>query len=139
MPVTQAPIARLFRARRPGRFFAQRSLVAREMEKTGRRVFCCADGAAARSLFSATPERFELLILDREARRQPGAVLAAEALSKSPELKILLLGTEPRPGEEPGPDLGQGCRVLHKPFGITELRDAVGYLLGPGRRTVVGA
>ena len=66
-------------------------------------------------------------------------MLAAEALSLCPDLKILLLGAEPRPGEEPGPDLGQCCRVLHKPFGITELRTAVGELLELGMRTRVGA
>ena len=108
-----------------------RAVVAREMEKTGRRIFCCADGAAARSLFAATPERFELLILDREARRQPGAKFAAEALAQSPDLKILLLGCEP--GNERGiaPAPGARCKQLHKPFGIVELREAVHQLLGP--------
>ena len=36
---------------------AVRTVVAREMEKTGRRIFSCPDGAAARSLLLATPER----------------------------------------------------------------------------------
>lgn len=116
-----------------------RSVVAREMEHTGRRVFCCADGAAARSLFAATPERFELLILDREARRQPGVVLATEAVSLSPGLKILLLGAEPRPGLDIEPDLGDRCRVLHKPFGVTELRAAVNGLLDAEVSSHVGA
>jgi len=107
-----------------------RNVIAREMEKTGRRVFCCADGAAARSLFAATPERFELLILDREARRLPGVVLASEAVSLSPQLKVLLLGAEPHARGRQRLDLGVSCRVLHKPFGVNELRDAVNDLLG---------
>lgn len=107
-----------------------RTVVAREMEKTGRRIFCCADGAAARSLFAATPERFELLILDREARRQPGAKFAAEALEQSPELKILLLGSKPETDGDLDLDIGTRCRQLHKPFGIIELREAVAELLG---------
>jgi CheY-like chemotaxis protein len=108
-----------------------RALVAREMEKLGRRVFCCPDGATARSLLAATPERFELLILDGEARRQPGVQLVEKALSCSPDLKILLLGTG-------NASLGcrdrlRGrCKELHKPFGVAELRDAVHGLLGGG-------
>lgn len=108
-----------------------RAVVAREMEKTGRRIFCCADGAAARSLFAATPERFELLILDREARRQPGAKFATEALAQSPDLKILLLGSEPNSERAVSPSPGARCQQLHKPFGIIELREAVQQLLGP--------
>jgi hypothetical protein len=37
-----------------------RDMLACELRKTGRNIFTAADGASARSLLEATPERFEL-------------------------------------------------------------------------------
>ena len=57
-------------------------------------------------------------------------MLASEAVSLSPQLKVLLLGAEPHAHGRQRLDLGVSCRVLHKPFGVNELRDAVNDLLG---------
>ena len=53
-----------------------RDMLARELAKTRRNVVACSDGMAARTLFEATPERFEVLILERESRRLRGEELA---------------------------------------------------------------
>ena len=91
---------------------------------------------AANSLFDATPERFELLILERESRRVRGEAVALRALRERPELKILLI--TPGPGIAINPELATHpeLRVLHKPFGLMELRDALTQTLGPDPRRV---
>ena len=116
---------------------AIRSMVKREIAKTRRRVVCCADGAAAQSLFHATPERFELLILEVESRGERGTKIAAEALSTSPEARVLFLAGDALEGEEVPAGPMDRCRVLRKPFGVLELRQAVGALLGPGSPTAI--
>jgi CheY-like chemotaxis protein len=108
-----------------------RHMLARELHKTKRNVIVCADGIAAASLFDATPERFELLILEQESRRMPGEILALKALQQNPDLKVILV--TPAPGSpirgelRAHPDL----RVLHKPFGLMEFRETMGRSLGP--------
>ncbi|MEM7203463.1 MAG: response regulator [Planctomycetota bacterium] len=108
-----------------------RSLIQTELSGDGRRVISCADGTAARSLFRATPERFELMVLEAETRRGRGAVLAAEALAATPDVRVLLLTASDDlwAGEAAWPD-GRWAE-LRKPFGIPELRSVVQQLLGP--------
>ena len=43
---------------------ALRAVLARELKASGRAVFACADGASAHTFLQATPDRFELLIVD---------------------------------------------------------------------------
>ncbi len=108
-----------------------RHILARELHKTQRNVIVCADGVAAASLFAATPERFELLILEQESRRLLGEQVALRALAAKPELKILLIS--PAPGAPIDTELAARThlKVLRKPFGLMELRDSLSSTLGP--------
>jgi len=83
----------------------------------------CADGASAQALFNRTPERFELLVLEQNARLVPGETVAVDALARHPEVKVLLLTKEKVPFEDPR------LFVLPKPFGHAEVLDALGAAL----------
>lgn len=108
-----------------------RDMLTRELDRSVRNVINCADGLAARTLFTVTPERFELLILELESRRMRGDSLALWALEQCPDLSIVLLS--PGKGARIKRELlsHPRLRVLHKPFGIMELRDSLMGLLGP--------
>jgi len=107
-----------------------RDMLARELAKTHRNVIACADGMAGRTLFEATPERFEVLILERDSRRLRGEELARIALARDERLRIMML--HPKPGIPPAPGLinHPGLVVLHKPFGLMELRNCLAEVTG---------
>ena len=118
-----------------------REMLTRDLRRYGRHVIACDEGMAARSLFRATPERFELLILEEDARRLSGHELAVEALAGRPDVRVILLapshgGGGPLPdrpaADAAAPDPGPRCVRVSKPFGLMELRSAIGELLGPG-------
>lgn len=108
-----------------------RHMLARELHKTERNVIVCADGVAATSLFEATPERFEALILEQESRRIDGQQVALRALATRPDMKIVMI--TPAPGTTLTPELAshENLRIIHKPFGMMEIRESLGSLLGP--------
>ncbi len=108
-----------------------RNMLASELHKTGRNIFTAPDGASARSLLEATPERFELLILDQQARGESGDQLAQRASHLNPEIKVLLLSTERGPGLRLPPERRQRIVILAKPFSLMELRESIGALLSP--------
>ena len=113
-----------------------RAIVSGELRATDRNIFACTDGASARSLFTATPERFELLILDRSSRLEPGDQIALDAMRINPDVKVLLMTA----GINPPPDFPAvflpRLRILRKPFGIQELRMTIQDLLGARAETV---
>ncbi|MGE3171520.1 MAG: hypothetical protein AB7O97_02765 [Planctomycetota bacterium] len=100
-----------------------RSMLASELKAAGRAVFACADGAAARSLIQATPDRFEMLIVDNAARLDAGDLLAATAARLCPELKVFVLSDVAEP-KLPA-DLAARVHRIRKPFGVQELRRAL--------------
>ena len=106
-------------------------MIARELDRTRRNTVVCADGIAARTLFDATPERFELLVLEKESKLLGGEAVALHALQGNPELGIVLITAGPR--SEIHPELATHPRlaVLHKPFGLNELRSILEDALGP--------
>lgn len=106
---------------------AIRTLLARELKARGRNVFACSDAAAARTLLSATPDRFELLILDQRAQPELGNHLAEQAARQCPTLRVCVLATEA--SVEPAPDLRDRVHRLPKPFGVPELRSMLAALL----------
>lgn len=105
-----------------------RSLVSQEIENSGRNIVTCLDGAAARSLLRATPERFELLLLADEARLEDGVSIARLALDYDPAARVLLL-TSGDPREVLLELPGRNVRVLVKPFDIGELRRSLRELI----------
>jgi hypothetical protein len=100
-----------------------RSMLATELKATGRAVFACADGAAARSLMQATPDRFEMLVVDHAARLDAGDQLAATAARLCPTLKVLVLSD--LADQQLPADLAPRVTRIRKPFGVHELRRAL--------------
>ena len=107
---------------------AVRDLLSRELKATGRAVFACADGAAARSFLLATPERFELLVVDHQERLDDDQALAATIRTVAPRLCILVLAPVTPPALLAWPEL----RHVAKPFGVHELRQALASIPAAG-------
>lgn len=105
-----------------------RAMLASELKATGRAVFACADGAAARSFLAATPERFELLIVDHPHRLQGDDALGDAIRKLAPGMKICVLG----PGGAPAADNWPNLHRIRKPFGVHELRQALASVLAGG-------
>lgn len=107
---------------------AVRAMLASELKATGRAVFACADATSARTFLEATPDRFELLIVDHAQRLAGGDALAATIRSVAPGLKIFVLAAEPQPANDAWPRLHH----IQKPFGVHELRHALASVLAAG-------
>jgi hypothetical protein len=90
-------------------------------------VFACADGAAARSLMQATPERFEMLVVDHAARLDAGDQLAVTAARLCPMLKVFVLSD--LADQQLPADLAARVTRIRKPFGVQELRRALATAL----------
>lgn len=106
-----------------------REMLAREMRKTGRNILTCTDGASANSLLEATPDRFELLILDEHSRLRPGSEVARRALDLNPEVKILLLTNGPSNTSGMREEERVRTATITKPFALSELRESLDSLL----------
>ncbi len=104
-----------------------RAMLASELKATGRAVFACADGASACTFLEATPDRFELLIVDHAQRLDGGDALAATIRAVAPGLKIFVLAA----GRQPAEPWAQ-VHHIEKPFGVHELRRALASILAAG-------
>ncbi|MFK7739107.1 MAG: hypothetical protein AB8H80_02200 [Planctomycetota bacterium] len=104
---------------------ALRSVLARELKASGRAVFACADGDAANTFLEATPDRFELLIVDDENQLASKTPLARTIQERVPNLKICLLTTGPSQAPAEWPN----AHCLQKPFGVHELRRTLASIL----------
>jgi hypothetical protein len=108
---------------------AVRYMVGQELERTGRQVFLCADGVGARTMWRATPERFELLVVQAQGGRAPGEELVAEALATQPHTRAVLLGRTELPALAAALGEPQArVAVVTQPFGMMELRDALAHI-----------
>lgn len=105
-----------------------RAVVAGELKASGRAVFACADGASAHTFLQATPDRFELLIVDDAQQLAEHTPLARTIREHAPDLKICLL----TPGEQSTPELWPQAHCLQKPFGVHDLRRTLASLLSTG-------
>ncbi|MCK5943828.1 MAG: hypothetical protein KAI24_17725, partial [Planctomycetes bacterium] len=105
-----------------------RAVLARELKASGRAVFACADGASAHTFLQATPDRFELLIVDDAQQLDDDTPLARTIRARTPSLKICLL--TPTPQRMPPQWPGMHC--LMKPFGVHELRRTLASILTAG-------
>lgn len=107
---------------------AVRAMLANELKSAGRAVFACADTTSARTFLEATPDRFELLIVDHPQRLDGGDALAATIRAVAPGLKIFVLSAGPHAASESLP----GLHHIQKPFGVHELRHALASVLAAG-------
>lgn len=105
-----------------------RAVLARELKASGRAVFACADGASAHTFLEATPDRFELLIVDDAQQLERHTQLARTIRERVPALKICLLSRSPNARRDEWPAL----HCLQKPFGVHELRRTLASILTPG-------
>lgn len=104
---------------------ALRAVLARELKASGRAVFACADGASAHTFLQATPDRFELLIVDDAHELDEHTPLARAIRQHTPDLKICLLTPSPATAPKAWPDI----HCLQKPFGVHELRRTLASIL----------
>ncbi len=107
---------------------AIRTMLANELKATGRAVFACADTAAARTFLEATPDRFELLIVDHAQRLDADDELLPTIQLQVPGLKICVLG----PGQPASARDWPPVHCIQKPFGVHELRRALASVLAGG-------
>ncbi|MFT4512167.1 MAG: CheY-like chemotaxis protein [Planctomycetota bacterium] len=107
---------------------ALRAVLARELKASGRAVFACADGASAHTFLQATPDRFELLIVDDAHQLDEHTPLARTIRQHTPDLKICLLTPSPATAPEAWPEI----HCLQKPFGVHELRRTLASILAVG-------
>lgn len=107
---------------------AVRAVLARELKASGRAVFACADGASAHTFLQATPDRFELLIVDDPNQLEQTTPLARTIRALAPSLKICLLTPSTAAPRTAWPDL----HYLRKPFGVHELRRTLASILAAG-------
>ena len=107
---------------------AVRNMLARELRQSGRAVFACSDGAAARTFLEATPDRFELLFVDHHQRLDRRNGLGHAVHQLAPELKVCVLGSRESADAAHWP----GIRCIEKPFGVHELRRALASVLDAG-------
>jgi len=134
-PAADSPLPMLDRNRFGGVLVLEsdptvRTMLASELKACGRAVFACADGAAARSLMQATPDRFEMLVVDQATRLSASDQLATTAANLCPDLKLFVL-SDGAEGELPI-ELAQRVHRIRKPFGISELRRALASVLDDG-------
>lgn len=106
---------------------AVRAMLAAELKATGRAVFVCADATAAAAFLRATPDRFELLLVDRNDRLADRD-LAATVRAVAPGLEVFALDEPDVATDASWPRL----RRLRKPFGVHELRRALASLVTAG-------
>ena len=102
-----------------------RAMIASELKATGRAVFACADGASAKSFLEATPDRFELLIVDHHERLDADHALVAAIQRLAPDLKVCVLA----PGGALSTESLPRVHCIEKPFGVHELRRALATVL----------
>ena len=105
-----------------------RAMTVEELKARGRNVFSCSDAAAVRTLLQATPERFELLVCDRESSTIAAEQLATSSIALAPELKVFILERPGAEGELPAELVGRVHRI-GKPFGLRDLRAALEHIL----------
>jgi len=107
---------------------ALRAVLSRELKASGRAVFACADGASAHTFLQATPDRFELLIVDDLHQLDDHTPLARTIREHTPDLKICLMAPTATSSSDSWPDL----HCLQKPFGVHELRRKLASILAVG-------
>ena len=100
-----------------------RTMLTAELRAQGRAVFVCPDGASARSLIQATPDRFEILIVDHAARLDAGDLLCATIRKLCPALRIVVLSAAQTSAVPAG--FADQLTEIRKPFGVGELRRAL--------------
>ena len=105
-----------------------RAVLSRELKASGRAVFACADGASAHTFLQATPDRFELLIVDDAHQLDEHTPLARTIREQVPDLKICLIAPNPATPPSTWPAL----HCLEKPFGVHELRRKLASILTVG-------
>lgn len=107
---------------------ALRAVLARELKASGRAVFACADGASVHTFLQATPDRFELLIVDDPNQLEHSTPLARTIRALAPSLKICLLTSTTGGPRSAWPTM----HYLQKPFGVIELRRTLASMLTAG-------
>lgn len=99
------------------------------LEQAGFRVLEAENGAQALELFAASPDRFDLIIMDISMPGPPGDLVAREMRSLTDRPVPLVLSSGYRPRVELG-ETGVADRFLQKPYRRSELVQTARELLG---------
>lgn len=96
----------------------------RFLEGEGHRVLSAGDGRAALELFEEAPDDVGILVTDAMMPRMSGIELSRRVLERRPDLPVLLISGYV---SRELPELPREGRIhlLHKPFDLAELREAV--------------
>jgi two-component system, cell cycle sensor histidine kinase and response regulator CckA len=109
-----------------------REIVASHLESFGFKVLCEASGSAAVRGYEQLNKDIELLVTDVVMPELSGPDLASKLKERQPSLKVLYMTGWAPADILPAEALGQGARLLRKPFDERELYSTIRHLLcGP--------
>jgi CheY-like chemotaxis protein len=112
---------------------AVRTVVARMLGVLGFEVTTAPDGEDAVALVAASPQGFDLVILDGNMPRVPGREAARQIRTLAPSLPLLLATGYLEPGAVDGVEADGFSGTLIKPYDLNQLSRAVASHL-PGHR-----
>ncbi len=102
------------------------------LEKQGYRVTTASDGRKGVELFAASPESFDLVLLDMTMPVMGGEEAFRMLRQIKPEVRVL--GSSGYSGQEAARRFGEGLAgFIQKPYGAPTLCRAVGTILAPAR------
>jgi CheY-like chemotaxis protein len=100
------------------------------LSKSGFQVFPCADGAEALHLLSRTPTHFDVLLTDVVMPKMLGPELAQHVRAERPNIRVLFMSGYAAGALGPTNRLDEGCDLLRKPFGHSQLLTKLHEVLG---------
>jgi two-component system cell cycle sensor histidine kinase/response regulator CckA len=107
----------------------QVAIVTSVLKKSGFRVLSASSGLAALDIAGRSHERIYLLVTDLNMPNMSGLALAAELLTREPELKVLYLTADANELFRQAHVLKPHEAFLEKPVSAHGLREAVYFLL----------
>jgi two-component system cell cycle sensor histidine kinase/response regulator CckA len=108
-----------------------RKVLSRALERFGLTVTQVTDGDEAVAIVAAHPERFRLVVLDLTMPRLDGDLALTQIRAAAPRLPALVLSGFLEDEMRARVDGKERVALLHKPFTMRLLADALWELLGP--------
>jgi PAS domain S-box-containing protein len=106
-----------------------REAIRRMLAKSGFQVFPCADGAEALHLLRRTPIHFHVLLTDVVMPKMLGPELAQRVRAEQTDIRVLFMSGYAAGAIGPTNRLDEGCDLLRKPFGHSQLLTKLHELL----------
>jgi hypothetical protein len=106
-----------------------REAIRRMLAKSGFQVFPCADGSEALHLLRRTPTHFDVLLTDVVMPNMLGPELAQHVRAEQADIRVLFMSGYASGAIGPTNRLDEGCDLLRKPFGHSQLLTKLHELL----------